>query len=351
MTNKWRRKGTSGSKPDDTAEVVWGDDDAVEGEQPSEAGPVEEGGSGAAGPSPEATSAPATSPVEPDAQPAPTDGKAVDQAEDQAEASEAPSDQPSDEVASPAAGPQAATDAPTGASAPTSDQFDALGAEVAGVLRRTRELVDRVRAEADEHALAVTAEAEEQARSTIAEAEQQASDHRAEVEGEIEQQRAEVARQIEEAAGVLEAAEARDRLLRREAEQHLADALAARDAGRAILERATAQLVRAEAVAQDLAAQVEAARLEVGPITAELRSLAAQFSAVVLSERGAVGPHGGTGDDSSVIDLRDSSTSSPDDGAVAPAVPEPPGDQDVHADDDPPSGEGPTTSTGAAEQH
>ncbi|MGZ4707966.1 MAG: hypothetical protein ACXWBN_04400 [Acidimicrobiales bacterium] len=290
MGDKWRRKNPTEPKAEDSVEAVWGDDEAGATEHPDESEPV------------------------------------VDDAGAGAEASAEASTRPTDE-------------------------FDVLGAEVAEVLRHTSEVADRVRSEAEEQARATLAEAEQQAHATVAEAERQASDQRAEAEREIDQQRAEVSRQLDEAARVLEAAEARDRAMRREAEQHLADALAARDSGGAILERASGQLARAEAVAQVLATQIEAARREVGPITTELQALAEQLSSVVRDERSATVPHRGTGDDPPVIDLRDSSGSPPHEVPVEPSSHESPSDQDAPGGGDSPAADAePTTPTEAAEQ-
>lgn len=347
MSNRWRRKPGSESKPNEPEEAVWGDDDTSEPEDETEvasaadptaesaAGVTKETGvTGETEPQPEASSAPGATADAPDRQATPSAGPP--DAPD-----ETPDSQPS----------EVATDAtPTPPSSRPSDEFDALGAEVAEVLRHTHDLADRVRAEADEQARATIAEAEQQATATMAAAEQQARVQQAEADQEIEQARAEVARQLEEASSVLAAAHERDRTLRSQAEQHRTDAVAAREAGRAILESATERLARAETVAQDLATQVETARLEVGPIAMELQALAEQYGVLVLAERTATTP-GGVDGDSTVIDLRDSSTPSSDDPSAEPSAAEPVRDGEADGSERAPSGDGePTASAESSEQ-
>ncbi len=317
MSNKRRWKNESEAKPDESAGAVWGeDDDAAATVHPPEA---ESTKAEAAGTDHSSEEIPAAEPTG---------------TSDSATASSGTTYEPADELASSQAGAGIAEAtagastlpteaAPRDASTSPTDEFDVLGAEVADVLRHTREVADRVRADAEEQARTITVEAEQHAEATIAEAEQQARDHRAEAERESEEQRAEVARQLDEAASVLEAAAARDLKLRSESEKHLAEAVAARDEGRAMLEHATERLNRADTVAQELAAQIEAARVEVAPLAAELQGLAEQYRAVVLKEKTATAHLGGAADDPSVIDLRDSSEASgpsPDEAPAEPAA-------------------------------
>ncbi|MGZ4710905.1 MAG: hypothetical protein ACXWBN_19375 [Acidimicrobiales bacterium] len=170
---------------------------------------------------------------------------------------------------------ESATGAPTPAapSSDAADQFDALGTEIAAVLRQAQETSEKVRTEAAEHALAAVTQAEAQ----------------------IEQQWTAAAQQLEEATQALEVARQQDRALRQDAADHLANALAARDAGAEILEGATRQLERAEAAARDLEAHAEAARQEAAQIAADLHALAEHFgegSGVIDLRADAVAPAG-----------------------------------------------------------
>ncbi len=175
------------------------------------------------------------------------------------------------------------------------DQFDALGIEIAAVLRQAQETSDRVRVEAAEQALAATTQAEADARRILEAAETEARDKLAQAEAQIEQQWTAAAQQLEEATQALEVAREQDRALRQDAADHLANALAARDAGTEILEGATRQLERAEAAARDLEAHAEEARAEAAQIAVDLHALAEHF-----------------GEGSGVIDLRADAVVVPD---------------------------------------
>lgn len=305
MRDRWRKKPESESKPDEMVEAESVDADLA-----------------TTGPESESASAPEASNEGDGSQTSPSTGRAPEEPGDEA--------QPSEPRESATVGP------PAEAATRPIDEFDVLGVQIADVLRQAHAVADRVQAEASE-----------QARATTADAEQQARELRSEVQREIQQQRAESIRQLEEAASVLEAGQKYDRTLRRNAEQHLADAAAARASGRAILQHATEQLARADTAAQSLAAQIEAASLESGQIAAELRTLVEQLSPVVQRQEAPIGPHAGTDDDSSVIDLRDSSGSSSDESSAEG----PNSDQAIARGDDSPDEDAePTVPAEAAEQ-
>ncbi|MGZ4680841.1 MAG: hypothetical protein ACXV8G_00075 [Acidimicrobiales bacterium] len=192
---------------------------------------------------------------------------------------------------------ESATGAPTPAapSSDAADQFDALGTEIAAVLRQAQETSEKVRTEAAEHALAAVTQAEANARRIVEQAVAEARDKLAQAEAQIEQQWTAAAQQLEEATQALEVARQQDRALRQDAADHLANALAARDAGAEILEGATRQLERAEAAARDLEAHAEAARQEAAQIAADLHALAEHFgegSGVIDLRADAVAPAG-----------------------------------------------------------
>ena len=106
-------------------------------------------------------------------------------------------------------------------------------------------------------------------------------------QSQIEAQWTQAAQHLEEATQALEVAREQDRTLRQDAAEHLAQALAARQAGTEILEGATRQLERAETAARDLQAHADAARADAEQIADDLHALA---------------EHVGSG--SGVIDLR-----------------------------------------------
>ena len=173
--------------------------------------------------------------------------------------------------------PDATAAATTAESGEANDQFDALGIEIAAVLRQAQETAERVRTEAAEHALALTSKADADARRIVEEAEAQADEVRATAQTEIEQQWTAAAQQLEEATQQLEVAREQDRALRQDAADHLAHALAARDAGTEILEGATRQIERAEAAARDLESHADSARMEAAQIAVDLHALAEHF--------------------------------------------------------------------------
>lgn len=214
---------------------------------------------------------------------------------------EAATDEPDAGPVDPDGAPDVATPAASSPTADGVDQFDALGTEIAAVLRQAQETSDRVRVEAAEQALVATTQAEADARRIVEEAETRAREKLAQAELQIERQWTAAAQQLEEATQALEVAREQDRALRQDAADHLAHALAARDAGTEILEGATRQLERAEAAARDLEAHAEAARIEAAQIAVDLHALAEHF-----------------GEGSGVIDLRADADALPEGAAVEP---------------------------------
>ncbi len=198
-----------------------------------------------------------------------------------------------------------------------SDQFDALGTQIAAVLRQAQETSERVRTEAAEQALATASQAEADARRIVEAAETEAREKLAQAEAQIEQQWTAAAQQLEEATQALEVAREQDRALRQDAADHLANALAARDAGTEILEGATRQLERAEVAARDLEAHAEAARQEAAQIAADLHALAEHFgqgSGVIDLRADAVPP--GPADDAAETTAAKRDPSAPPSGAA-----------------------------------
>jgi len=200
----------------------------------------------------------------------------------------------------PAHAPSATSPEPVAADA---DQFDALGTEIAAVLRQAQETSERVRTEAAEHALSTTTQAEAEARRIVEKAEAEARQKLAQAEAQIEQQWTAAAQQLEEATQALEVAREQDRALRQDAAEHLSAALAARDAGFEVLQGATRQIERAEAAARDLEAHAEEARQEAAQIAVDLHELAEHF-----------------GEGSGVIDLRAAAVDPEELAAIAEAA-------------------------------